>query len=326
MDALDIVKLGEKILAGYVITPEEALALTAAAGGDIPLLAAYANKIRERFAGNTVDMCGIISARTGLCSEDCKFCAQSVYHQTTISAHPLLPEKNILAAARQARTSGARRISIVTSGKGMDDEAQFSAIIAAISAIHRETDLSVCANLGTITASQAQRLAAAGVRRYAHNLETSRRFYPQICTTHSFEDRLSTVRAAQSAGMELCTGGIIGLGESWKDRIDLAFALRELGVHSVPLNILNPMKGTALENTTPPAPLECIKTFAIFRFILPGVVLRPAGGREINLRDMQGALMLSGANGLIVGHYLTFTGRDTSADFAMVSDAGLTPA
>ncbi|SDM09826.1 biotin synthase [Dendrosporobacter quercicolus] len=326
LNALDIVDLGEKVLNGRFITSEEALALTATVNQDIPLLAAYANKIRQQFAGNTVDMCGIISARTGRCSENCKFCAQSVHHQTAIAAHPLLSTEAIVNAARQARANGAKRTSIVTSGRGMDNQSLFLAIVAAIQAIHRETDLSVCANLGAITPDQAKILAAAGVRRYAHNLETSRRFYPEICTTHSFEDRLSTIQAAQSAGLELCTGGIIGLGESWQDRIDLAFTLREIGVHSVPLNILNPIKGTALEQSVPPTPLECIKTFAIFRFILPGVVIRPAGGREINLRDMQGALMLSGVNGLIVGHYLTFTGRAAPADFTMVTDAGLFPA
>ncbi|MEN6414231.1 MAG: biotin synthase BioB [Veillonellales bacterium] len=187
------------------------------------------------------------------------------------------------------------------------------------------THLKVCANLGTITKEQALQLAAAGVKRYAHNLETSERFYPKMCTTHSYQERLSTIQAAKSAGLELCTGGIIGLGETWQDRLDLAFALREIGVQSIPLNILNPIKGTALEGVNPPLPLEILKVFAIFRFILPDRVIRPAGGRELNLRDMQGAVMLAGANGLIIGNYLTFSGRDAAADFQMVADAGLRP-
>ncbi|MEG6585280.1 biotin synthase BioB [Dendrosporobacter sp. 1207_IL3150] len=325
MNALDIVALGEKILNGHRITYLEALNLAKISTTDIPLLAAYAHKIREHSVGNNVDMCGIISARSGMCSEDCKFCSQSVYYKTDAPSYPLLDTKAIIEAAKQAERHGAKRTSIVTSGKGMDSDPEFPKIITAIQAIHTETNLKVCANLGTITPDQAKQLAAAGVKRYAHNIETSRRFYPEICTTHPFEERLATIQAAKDAGLELCTGGIIGLGETWEDRIDMAFTLRALGVHSVPLNILNPIKGTALENTAPPVPLDSIKTFALFRFILPHAVIRPAGGREINLRDMQGALMLAGANGLIIGNYLTFTGRDTPADFKMVQDAGLVP-
>lgn len=325
MHALELVSLGEKILNGHTISAEEALALITVEGTDIPLLAAYANKIRERFAGQTVDMCGIISARSGMCSEDCKFCSQSVHHQTNAPVYPLLEPETILAAAKQAEAQGAKRASIVTSGKGMDNDPQFPAIITAIQAIHRETSLKICANLGTITPDQAKQLAAAGVKRYAHNIETSSRFYPEICTTHPFEERLATIKAAKAADLELCTGGIMGLGETWEDRVEMALTLRDIGVHSVPINILNPIKGTALEGVVPPTPLDCIKTFAIFRFILPAAVIRPAGGREINMRDMQGALMLAGANGLIIGNYLTFTGRNTPADFTMVEDAGLIP-
>jgi len=324
--SLDIIALGEKILHGHSITRPEALELTSVENPDIPLLTAYANKIRARFAGNTVDMCGIINARSGMCSEDCKFCAQSVHHQTTAPVYPLLGVDEIVAAAKKAELQGAKRASIVTSGKGMENDPQFADILNAIKAIHSQTGLTVCANLGTITLAQAKELADAGVKRYAHNLETSRRFYPEICTTHPFTERLATIRAAKAAGLELCTGGIIGLGETWEDRVDMAFTLREIGVQSVPLNILNPITGTALENATPPSPLECLKTFALFRFVLPDAVIRPAGGREINLRDMQGALLLAGANGLIIGNYLTFTGRDTAADFKMAADAGLVPA
>lgn len=325
MDSQQIAALGEKILAGYSISRQEALDLTEIAPADIPLLAAYANKIRHVFAGNGVDMCGIISARSGKCSEDCKFCAQSVHHATQAPVYPLLDVEQIVAAARKAESEGAGRLSIVTSGKGMDNDPDFPLILQAIQAVISATGLKVCANLGTISAKQAQALADAGVRRYAHNLETSSRFYPAVCTTHPFAERLATAQAAKAAGMELCTGGIIGLGESWQDRIDMALTLRELDADSVPINILNPIKGTALEDQVPPTPLEIIQTFAIFRCILPGKTIRPAGGREINLRDMQGALMLAGANGLIIGNYLTFSGRDIAADFRMIRDAGLLP-
>jgi biotin synthase len=226
---------------------------------------------------------------------------------------------------KQLADAGVERASIVTSGKGMEGDSDFEQIVTLIDYVAKESGIKICANLGTISSTQAELLVQSGIRRYAHNLETSERFYPEICTTHSYSERFSTLLAAKNAGLELCSGGIIGLGESWQDRIDLAFTLRALDVSSVPINILNPIPGTLLEKQSPLSPLEILKTFAIFRFILPDKIIRPAGGREINLRDMQGAIMLAGANGLIVGNYLTFGGRDTAKDFAMVSDAGLYP-
>ena len=325
MDYRGIIALAEYILQGNQIHYEDALRLTEVAREDIPLLAAFANKIRQQFAGNGVDMCGLVSARSGMCSEDCKFCAQSVYHTTDAPIYDLRSTSEMTVAAQQAEKQGAKRISIVTSGKGMNDDPAFGKIIEGIEHILLETNLKVCANLGTLTLPQAHLLAASGIKRYAHNIETSKKFYPTVCTTHSYEERLATIQAAKTAGMELCTGGIIGMGESWSDRIDFAFALRELDVTSIPINILNPIKGTAFEDIIPPTPLDIIKTFAILRFILPAKIIRPAGGRELNLRDMQGQLMLSGVNGLIIGNYLTFSGRDATADFQMVQDAGLVP-
>ena len=325
MEYRGIIALGEYILQGNQINYEDALTLTQVKTVDIPLLAAFANKIRQKFAGKVVDMCGLVSARSGMCSEDCKFCSQSAHHSTDAPVYELRSTEDMTIAAQTAEQQGAKRISIVTSGKGMDNDPDFQKIVTAIENILRETDLKVCANLGTLTLPQAHALAASGIKRYAHNLETSKNFYPSVCTTHSYEERLATIQAAKTAGLELCTGGIIGMGESWQDRIDLAFALRELGAVSIPINILNPIKGTAFEHVIPPTPLDIIKTFAIFRFILPDKIIRPAGGRELSLRDMQGQLMLSGANGLIIGNYLTFSGRDAAADFQMVQDAGLVP-
>lgn len=325
MDFHNIAQLGEAVLAGYQLSKDDAMALSGVAITDIPLLAAYANKIRHTFAGDGVDMCGIISARSGRCSQDCKFCAQSAHYTTSASIYPLLERKEIIAAVRQAQREGAKRVSLVTSGKGISHPSDFAAILSAIEAVIDATGLQVCANLGMITEAQCLSLAKAGVKRYAHNLETSRQFYPGICTTHSYEERVATVTAALAAGMELCSGGIIGMGETWQDRIDLAFALRKFAPVSVPVNILVPIQGTPLAGRIPPAPLEVIKTFAIFRFILPDTIIRPAGGRELNLRDFQGFLILAGANGLIIGNYLTFGGRDVAADFRMVDDAGLYP-
>ena len=325
MQLSELVALGERILAGHVITYTEAEQLTEIADTDIVLLMAYANKIRQHYCGSKVDLCGILNARSGMCSEDCKFCSQSVYHQTTSPVYPLQSAATLVSMAKQAQAGGAKRISIVTSGKGMENDPDFSDILVILKAIITETGLQVCANLGTLSFSQAKQLAAIGIKRYAHNIETSERFYPEVCTTHPYSERMNTIAAVRAAGLELCTGGIIGLGEGWQDRLAMAFALRELRAESVPVNILNPLPGTALEHLCPPPPLEILKTFALFRFILPSAVIRPAGGRELNLRDFQGSVMLSGANGLIVGNYLTFSGRDTAADLRMVTDAGLIP-
>ncbi len=325
MQLSELTALSDRILAGHRITFEEAEQLTDIADSDIVLLMAFANKIRQQYAGNTVELCGILNARSGMCSEDCKFCSQSVYHQTASPIYPLLPPAALVEMAKQAQAAGAKRISIVTSGKGMENDPDFTDIVSILKAIIAETDLQVCANLGTLSLSQAKQLAAAGVKRYAHNVETSERFYPEVCTTHPYSERINTIAAARAAGLELCTGGIIGLGESWQDRLAMAFVLRDWGAESVPVNILNPLPGTALEHRCPPPPLEILKTFAIFRSILPAAVIRPAGGRELNLRDFQGSAMLAGANGLIIGNYLTFSGRDAAADLRMVTDAGLLP-
>ncbi|MDU2066084.1 MAG: biotin synthase BioB [Sporomusaceae bacterium] len=319
-----IIALGKKVLSGQSISPEEALSLTEIAAIDVPLLAAYANKIRDHFAGNSVELCGVINARSGQCSEDCKFCSQSVYYETNSPVYELLDKEEIVAKALEIATHGAKRTSLVTSGKGMENDPDFPALVTLLKETGRATGLAVCANLGTLGENEAKALKTAGIRRYAHNIETSERFYPSICTTHPYTERIATIKAAKAAGLELCTGGIIGLGESWEDRIAMAFTLKELDVDSVPLNILNPIPGTALADQAPLAPLEILQTFALFRFILPDKVIRPAGGREVNLRDLQGALLIGGANGLIIGNYLTFTGRNTSMDLQLVTDAGLT--
>lgn len=323
MDIQAISDAANKVLAGGRLDRREALTLTAAPAEDVPLLAAWANKIRARFAGEVVDMCGVVNARAGVCPEDCKFCAQSVHHQAGSPVFPLVSPAAAEVAVARLAGEGARRVSIVTSGKGMAGDGDFAGIIAILENLARRSAVDVCANLGTLGRGQAERLRETGVKRYAHNLETSERFYPKVCTTHPYGERLRTLQAAKAAGLGLCAGGIIGLGETWEDRIDLALTLRDLDVDSVPINILNPLPGTALAGQPPLPPLEIIKTFAIFRFLLPTKVIRPAGGRELNLRDLQGAVMLAGANGLIIGNYLTFGGRDSRADFIMVADAGL---
>lgn len=320
-----IVSLGRKVLDGGEPSFDEALALTAVAPEDIPLLLGVANKVRARFAGDTADTCQIVNARSGNCPENCKFCAQSVHHPTVIDTYPLLAEDEILKAAHAARRSGASRFSVVTAGCGMQNDPDFAAITAALRRIGRETALKCCCSLGLLSAENAAALKAAGVTRYHHNLEAGESFFPHICSTHTYQDRLATIRLAREAGLEICSGGIIGMGESWRQRLELAFALKELDVDSVPLNLLSPVKGTALENAPRLSPPEVLQTFALFRLILPGKVIRYAGGRDQALGEFVPLGYLSGINGALTGNYLTTSGRTAAEDLRTIAAAGLKP-
>lgn len=325
MNLEKILALGHKVLAGDTISFDEAVALSKTAEGDIPFLLAMANKIRQQFVGDEVDLCSIVNGRSGLCSENCSFCAQSAHHQAQIEVYPLMAEEKILQAAKTAEDNGALRFSIVTSGHGVACDKDFPRIVKALQRIKNETGLKLCASLGVLTLEQALQLREAGVERYHHNVESSRSFYPSICTTHTYDERIHTIKVARQAGLEVCAGGIIGLGETMFQRIEMAFELRELGVHSVPVNILNPIKGTPLENQPPLHPLEILKTFALFRFILPERGIRTAGGREVNLRELQATALLSGINGMLIGGYLTTGGRNCAIDLKMIRDLGLKP-
>lgn len=317
-----IEKLGKKILNGEEMTVEEAESLGKIEDKDIPFLLAMANRIRSEFIGEEVDLCAIINGRSGRCSENCKYCAQSKYHDTNVAVYPFLPVEDILAKAKEAEAGGANRFAIVTSGKGMEGDQEFPKIIAALRRILAATNLKVCCSLGALTLETAKALKASGVSRYHHNIETSKNNYKNICTTHTYEDRLKTIKIAHEAGLEVCSGGILGMNETLSDRISMAFDLRQAGVHSVPLNILNPIKGTAFEQQPSLPPLEILKSFAIFRFILPKCGIRTAGGREVNLRDLQGTALLSGISGMLVGGYLTTGGRNYQDDLKMIVDLG----
>lgn len=317
-----IFEIGEKILGGGTITFEEAQQLAGLEGGDIPFLLALANKVREKYAG-PVDFCSILNARSGHCGEDCAFCAQSAFHCTQVEVYPLLGVDSMVRAAKEAEEKNVDRFSIVTSGRGAGEEEEFIKILEAIRRIDSETRLKVCGSLGIIGPMEAAALRDAGLKRYHHNLETSPSFFNEICTTHTFEERVKTVRVVQEAGLECCSGGIIGMGESIGQRIELAFVLKELNVDSIPINILNPIEGTKLAGQKPLLPMEILKTLAIFRLVLPDRGLRYAGGREVNLRDMQALGLLGGVNGLLTGGYLTTGGQGTDRDRQMVADLGL---
>ncbi len=314
---------GKKVLDGGEITVEEARQLAGLEGGDIPFLLAVANKVREKYAGSGVDFCSIINARSGHCSEDCAFCAQSAHHCAEVEVYPLLEVDEMVRTAKEAEKEGIDRFGIVTSGRGAGGEKEFTKILEAVRRMRGETSLRICGSLGIISFSEAVVLKEAGLSRYHHNLETSRSFFKEICTTHTFEERVATIKAAQQAGLECCSGGIIGMGETIEQRIELAFILKELNVNSVPINILNPIKGTRLFDQRPLLPMEIVKMMAIFRLILPDKELRYAGGREVNLRELQALGLLGGINGMLTGGYLTTGGRHANQDRQMVADLGI---
>ncbi len=286
-------------------------------------LFSLANRVRSKL-GDRVDLCSIVNAKCGLCPEDCKFCSQSVHNEADITPHPLLDEEEIINMALLMEEEGAARFCIVTSGKEADDE-DFDRILSSIRRIKRETQLSVCVSSGMLTKESANALKNAGASRVHHNLETSEGFFKSVCTTHSYDEKIRTIQIAREANLEVCCGGIIGMGESVRDRLEFAFTLAALDVDSVPINILNPIKGTPFMNAEPLSPLEVLKTIAVFRLILPEKNIRVAGGREKNLRDLQCLCLLAGANGLLLGNYLTTSGRAPHEDIQMIKDLGLIP-
>ena len=289
---------------------------------DLPELIGLAHRVRVAWMGEAVEVESIISAKTGGCPEDCSFCSQSARYTTEVAREPMLPTDRLVELARQTRELGGTEFCIVVAVRG-PDERMLAAVEAAAAAIRAEVDIEVAASLGLLRPGQAERLAAAGIHRYNHNLEAGPGFFPRICTTHSFEDRVATCRMVVAAGMELCSGGIFGMGETWSDRLDLAFVLRDLGAREIPCNFLNPRPGTPLQAVGLLRPLDALRCVAVYRCIVPDSVLRYAGGREVVLRDLQAYGMLAGANGLIVGNYLTTLGRSAEADLAMLADLGM---
>jgi len=289
---------------------------------DLPELIQLAHRVRLAWMGPAVEVESIISAKTGGCPEDCTFCSQSARYSTEVEREPMLPAQQLVELARQTRELGGTEFCIVVAVRG-PNEKMMRDVVEAAHAIRESVDIEVAASLGLLREGQAERLAAAGIHRYNHNLEAGPRFFPQICTTHSFEDRVATCRMVVDAGMELCSGGIFGMGETWQDRLDLAFTLRDLGAREIPCNFLNPRPGTPLAASDLMRPLEALRCVAVYRCVIPDSVLRYAGGREVVLRDLQAYGMLAGANGLIVGNYLTTLGRSAEVDIAMLADLGM---
>lgn len=282
---------------------------------ELPLheIMARADRVRARAAGSRIELCNILNAKSGMCAEDCKFCAQSARHHTDASIYPLKTKDEMLSSAKRAKEIGAERFDIVTSGKALSKE-EIDLIAEAVSRITRDIGIKMCASLGKLDEENLARLKKAGLSRYHHNIETSPRYYPKIVTTHSFDERLATIMAAKKVGLEVCSGGIVGMGETWQDRIDMALILKELDVDSVPINILVPIKGTAFEHRDTLSPTDAIKTIALFRIILKDKVIKVAAGRESILKDFQAAAFMAGANGMLIGGYLTIRGRAVEDD------------
>lgn len=309
-----------KLYDGELLTKKEAFMLLSLSLED---LCEAANRIRIHFCGNRFDICTIINGKSGRCSENCKYCAQSAHYHTDIEEYPLLDAETLVNQAKYNADRGVLRYSIVTSGRALNDS-EIDFLCSCIQTIKREIPIEVCVSLGLLTESQYQRLIQAGACRVHNNLESSANFFPQICTTHTTEDKISAIRAAKSAGMHVCSGGIIGLGETMEDRIDLALTLRELEIHSVPVNVLNPIPGTPLENQSPLSYEEIRRTIAVFRFLLPTAAIRLAGGRGL-MPDQGRACFLSGANAAISGDMLTTSGITIENDMRIIKECGFVP-
>jgi biotin synthase len=288
----------------------------------LPLLFYGASQIRDHYHGRGAKLCAIVNAKSGRCPEDCAFCAQSVHHQSQVETYPLMEPHEILLRAQEAKAMGARRFALVTSGKALTEK-ELEQAAQAIRLIKDEAGLIPCASLGMLTKKAALQLKEAGLNRYHHNLETACSFFPSICTTHAYGEDLDTLRTAKETGLQVCSGGIFGLGESPEQRLELAYTLKEQGVDSVALNFLNPIAGTPLEKAAPLAPLEQLRFVALFRFILPDKDIRICGGREYGLRDLHPLVLWAGASGIMIGNYLTTKGRDHLADLQMIKDLGL---
>lgn len=322
MDLIDT--LNHKALKGTGISASDALELFIEGAGSPYRVFAAASELREQFKGRNIVLCGITNAKSGRCSEDCRFCAQSSHYPTDVPSYPLKPARQMIAEAVQAKKDGAEFFGIVTSGKLVKTKKEWTEIFKAIEGMNK-IGISPCASLGMINLERARELKAAGLYRYHHNLETARSFFKNICTTHDYEENIDTIRNAKTAGLSVCAGTLIGMGESVTHRIELAAALRNLNVDSIPVNILNPIKGTPLDHLRPLPPMEILMTIAMFRFMLPDKDIKLCGGKEKNLKQLLPLGIIAGANSLMTGNYLTTTGRDSKLDHEMIIDLGLVP-
>ena len=315
---MDIIKLAKEIISGRRLKRGEDMSFFISE--DLEKLCEAADLIRREICGDHIDLCSIINGRSGRCSENCRFCAQSAHHSTGIDEYPFLDENIIVNECRHNSERGVHRFSIVTAGRTLSDS-DFEKAVSAYKRMKNEFSIDLCASHGLLTDEQFRRLHEAGVTTYHANIETSRRNFPNICTTHTYDDKITCIKRAQAAGLKVCSGGIIGMGETWNDRIDMAVSLSELGIRSVPINALTPIKGTPLENLEHISENDVLRTVAIFRFILPEAYIRLAAGRSI-MKDCGAKAFLSGANATITGDMLTTSGNNINDDKNMLVKMG----
>lgn len=315
-----VTDLKEKVLNGGLIDKSDAMQLWEV---DYDELCSAANEIREKFCSNNFDICTIVNGKSGKCSENCKFCSQSSFYHTCAGEYPLLDKESIVKEAMNNAEQGMLRFSIVTSGRRLNDK-EVDIMCDVIREIRKNTDISICASFGLLNEEQYRKLKDAGVARIHNNIETSENNFQNVCTTHTFSDKINAIKAAQKAGLDICSGGIMGLGENNEDRVDMAFTLRELNVKSIPVNMLNPIPGTPFENNKKLTEKDMCRICAVYRFILPDAFIRLAGGRGL-MENKGRDCFLSGANAAISGNMLTTSGITFETDLALLKELNFNP-
>jgi biotin synthase len=306
-----------RVLQDGETTPEEGLWLLNLDHDYLPWLMACADRIRKMFRGDEIEVCAISNVRSGNCSENCSFCAQSGHYKTNAPVYNYISDEELISQAEQAREWGASDFGIVSKGWGVRSDKERTKLREYFGAMKQNSDIGRCASLGVLTKDTALQLKEYGLENYHHNLETAKSYFDNVCTTHTYQENIDTIVHARDAGLRVCAGGILGMGENLAQRIELAVTLRELGVESVPLNFLNPQAGTPFGNITPMEPMEILQNIAVFRFMLPKTEIRIAGGRPF-LGDMQSMIFMAGASGVMIGNYLTTAGRNVDDDLHMI--------
>ena len=315
----------EIALKGQSISSDKALQLESFTHEELDYLFIGTDRIRDKFKGEDVKICSIVNAKSGRCVEDCSFCAESSSFQTDAPETELMSVEEMVAAAKEAEAFGANEFSIVASGTKMDDRKELDKVIAAVRRIKAETKLETCCSLGLMELDDLKELKAAGLDRCHHNLETAASFFNNIVTTHTYEDEVKAVQNAKEAGLQVCVGGIFGMGETFAQRVELAFSIRDLGTQSLPINFLKPIDGTGLDHLETIEYYDALKTIALLRLVLPKIDLFVCGGREEVMTDKQEQLFSAGANGILGGNYLTTKGQDPKRDIEMIQSLGLRP-
>jgi biotin synthase len=315
-------EITHRILNGGAMTVEEGNWLIRLDHDYLPWLMAGADRIRKTLRGDEIEVCAISNVRSGNCSENCSFCSQSGHHKTAAPAYDYITSEQLVEQARRAREWGASDFGVVSKGWGVRSTKEKEKLKEYFAAMGEESDIGRCASLGGLDKETATMLRSMGLENYHHNLESAESFFNQVCTTHTYQENIDTIRNARDAGLRVCAGGIMGMGESLDQRIELAETLRNLGVESVPLNFLSPAMGTPMSTRQPMSPQEILHTITVYRYMLPRAEIRIAGGRQF-LGDMQSMIFMAGASGIMIGDYLTTKGRSVEDDLKMLRDLNL---